>query len=823
MPDVVAPYCGGGKAGMVPPSARNGEATSLMHRSLTALRRFSPVLLLLTLLSALLAFASPSEPAPPAAADGRVIVLGFDGGDYATAARFSADGKMPNIKGLSEAGTFAPLGTTYSAESPVAWAALNTGQNPSKTGVPGFVKRALLDRGEEVSTGGRPSPMVGHQRTETRLVADMDTGPLIGFLAKYDLNTLMGLVAGAVFLAFLLAFKLVLRLKMVPSAILAILLGAVGGFGVRQAKQYIPESIPNVVANPVEVDAFWDIAAREGSRAVIIDAAMAWDRPHVEGTQVLGGLGLPDCRGDNGQWFLYTTSEDELDKAPVGRSSPTAGTVFRLPAWRNDRIESAVYGPVNFYESGRIQKEIDAIDERLKPSSGTGWKEGTKLRERKKELDAQLSSGARAEVPLVLEKRAGGAKISIGGQTQDLDTGVWSDWFEIGFELNPLIKAHAVTRVKILENDETFALFMNTLDIDPQDPQFWQPVSQPASFSKDLARRIGGPFETFGWACATMPFKDKVIDAVTMLEDIEFTMKWREKLTRDALEKGDFDCLMAVFSTPDRVQHMCYQFYDPEHPLYDEAKASQKMTFFGKEIELREAIPVIYEQIDRIIGWVQDEYLQPNDTLVVCADHGFQTFRHQVHLNNWLEQEGYLKVTAGLTSTRRNAMLMFVDWKETRAYAMGLGMIYLNLKGREADGIVDPAESRALLEEIAGKLTLLTDERGGTSVPVVEQVVFIDDVHDGPFRDREGDLMVGFKPTYRVSWGTTSGGIDLEKRDGQVVAAPIFEPNMSNWSGGHVSVAPKHVAGIFASNRKVQIPEGGVHLLHIAPTTLQLL
>jgi predicted AlkP superfamily phosphohydrolase/phosphomutase len=309
-----------------------------------------------------------------------------------------------------------------------------------------------------------------------------------------------------------------------------------------------------------------------------------------------------------------------------------------------------------------------------------------------------------------------------------------------------------------------------------------------------------------------------------MLQDLEFTMKWREQLTRDALEEGDFDVLMAVFSTPDRVQHMCYQFYDELHPLYDEAAASRKMTFFGKEIELRDAIPVIYEQIDRIIGWVQDEYLQDDDTLIVCADHGFQSFRHQVSLNNWLADAGYLKVSDGF-GDGSGQMLGFVDWSETQAYAMGLGMIYLNLEGRERDGIVKPAEAEALLREIAGKLSQLEDDRSGTPVPVVEQVILIDDVHDGPFRDREGDLIVGFKPTYRVSWGTTSGGLSLnyDKETKSKTQAGIFSDNESPWSGGHVSVAPQHVAGMFLSNRDVEIPEDGVHLLHIAPTALELL
>jgi predicted AlkP superfamily phosphohydrolase/phosphomutase len=803
-----------------------------MHRSPLRPRPLVLGLLLALALAGAAGLASNAAAAPPAAtsaAGGRVIVLGFDGGDHRTAAALAAEGRMPKVTQLAETGTFAPLGTTYSAESPVAWAALNTGQNPSKTGVPGFVKRVLKGQGNEVvETDGTPFPEVGHQIKVERSVSEMDAGPLIGFLARYESSALMGMVGVVVFLGFLLAFKVILRLKTLLSTVLSLVLGAVGAFGAHTAKSYVPESIPDIVANPVEVDAFWDHAARGGSKVVVIDAAMAWDKPPVGDSKVLGGLGLPDCRGDNGQWFIYTTSEDEIDKPPVGRPSPTAGTVFKVPAWRNDRIESTIFGPKNFYQQSLLRKEADGIDELLAPPSNVGWKEGSKLRKRRKELkvllEEEMPGGApRASLPLVLERQPGGAAVTIGGQTQELSAGVWSDWYRLAFEMNPLIKAHAVTRVKIIENDETFTLFVNTLDIDPANPQFWQPVSQPRSFSSELAKRIGGPFETFGWACLTMPFKDKVIDAETMLQDIEFTMKWREELTRSALEDGDFDVLMSVFSTPDRVQHMCYQFYDVEHPLYDPEKASQKVTFFGREIELREAIPVIYEEVDRIIAWVTDEFLEPEDTLIVCADHGFQSFRHQVHLNNWLEREGYLVTVPGLS--RGNSILLgFVDWSKTRAYAMGLGMIYLNLEGREAGGIVKPAEKRALLEEISGKLTQLTDDRSGESVRAVEQVVLIDDVHDGPFRDREGDMMVGLMPTYRVSWSGTSGGIELE-RDGAGGwrTAPIFEPNKNNWSGGHVSVAPKHVAGMFLSNRKVEIPADGVHLLHIAPTALKLL
>src|SRR6202008_3874574 len=83
--------------------------------------------------------------------EGRVIVLGLDGADARTVAEMMDRGELPNLARLRETGTFAPLGTTIPAESPVSWASLNSGQNPAKTGVPGFVKRDL-------SAAGDPSP-----------------------------------------------------------------------------------------------------------------------------------------------------------------------------------------------------------------------------------------------------------------------------------------------------------------------------------------------------------------------------------------------------------------------------------------------------------------------------------------------------------------------------------------------------------------------------------------------------------------------------------------------------------------------------------------
>ena len=94
------------------------------------------------------------EAGAPAPADGRTVVVGFDGADARTVERLMAEGRLPNLQALAEAGTFAQLRSTNPAESAAGWAALNTGTNPLKNNVPSFIKR---------QPSGSPLPDFGQQ------------------------------------------------------------------------------------------------------------------------------------------------------------------------------------------------------------------------------------------------------------------------------------------------------------------------------------------------------------------------------------------------------------------------------------------------------------------------------------------------------------------------------------------------------------------------------------------------------------------------------------------------------------------------------------
>jgi predicted AlkP superfamily phosphohydrolase/phosphomutase len=131
-----------------------------------------------------------------------------------------------------------------------------------------------------------------------------------------------------------------------------------------------------------------------------------------------------------------------------------------------------------------------------------------------------------------------------------------------------------------------------------------------------------------------------------------------------------------------------------------------------------------------------------------------------------------------------------VDWSKTRAYGVGFNGLYLNLAGRESEGIVSEAKADALMAEISGKLEALKDPAGGKSV--VLEMFRGTEIYSGP-RTAEGpDLVVGYNEGYGCSDESTLGEITEE----------IIEDNTSRWSGNHL-MSPDVVPGVLMVNRKL--------------------
>jgi predicted AlkP superfamily phosphohydrolase/phosphomutase len=757
------------------------------------------------------------------------VVLGFDGADARTVARMMAEGRLPNLKALAEAGTFAPLRSTNPAESAAGWAAINTGANPLKNGVPGFLKR---------SGDGKPKVVAAHLESGPGLVADLGPTGWLGLYTRHGTWLIAAAAGVGTLLVTLLLARFLLRGRTRVALGAGLVLGTAAGWGASLPARYTFASVPSVYRTKVSQPGFWDIAAAAGKRALVLDAALAFGRPETPGARVLAGLGLPDATGAmNGAWTIYTTDEEQVSRPPVG--TPTlsrSGTVYRVDE-RDGRVRTKLYGPLNFTALAPVIEELMQVQSSLE-SAGQGASAQLKARQRTLEEERAAfmadRGGSRASLDLTLERAGGGLAITIDGTTHHAGQGEWTDWFPLAFRLNPLLTIHGITRARVVSLAEPLTVFLDAIHIDPEAPPFWQPPSSPPEFSGQLARWAGGTFETIGWSCMTNQIKDRALPIELFLEDIEFTLRWRERLAMTCLERDDWELLFAVFSTPDRVQHLLYKYYDEGHPRHDPAEAARVVQFFGKPTRLKDVIPAIYEQIDRIVGQVVAR-LAPEDHLFLCADHGFSSFRYGFQINHWLAQEGYLVYRPRAAKRGRVGLAAAVDWSRTRAYSLGLGMVYVNMRGREPRGVVPKRQAKALLAEISAKLLELTDA-GPTDAPfesprrvVLDTEIMVDTYRGGELAWGQADwpcadLMLGLAENYRVSWDSVHGELRfVPGPNGSLRLGPLIRPNNSNWSGDHASNSPDLVTGLFLSRHPLEVPVGGVSVLHIAPTVLAAL
>jgi predicted AlkP superfamily phosphohydrolase/phosphomutase len=192
--------------------------------------------------------------------------------------------------------------------------------------------------------------------------------------------------------------------------------------------------------------------------------------------------------------------------------------------------------------------------------------------------------------------------------------------------------------------------------------------------------------------------------------------------------------------------------------------------------------------------------LGPDDLLVVMSDHGFTTWRRAFHLNSWLRDNGYLAL---LDPNRADDPGLFgnVDWSRTRAYALGLNGLYINVNGRERDGIVEPGARAALASEIAGKLLAVTDP--ATGLPAITKVYRREQAyHLAGNEDTAPDMVVGYAKGTRGSDESALGGLPRE----------VFANNTSAWSGDHC-MDHETVPGILLSNRALKRPAAAIQEL----------
>jgi len=499
----------------------------------------------------------------------------------------------------------------------------------------------------------------------------------------------------------------------------------------------------NLRAGPV----LWDELEKQGIPCTVLRIPSNYPPTAARSSRTLSGMGTPDIHGSYGLFTYFTDRPGEASRDVPG------GRIERVQVL-DHRIATRIPGPLN-----TLRRDAPAAD-----------------------------------LPLTihLDPVNAAALLRWPGQECLLREGQWSDWVRFQFPLiAPLAQVPGIGRFLLKKTRGDFALYLSPINLDPAQPA--QPISTPPDFSAQLARRLG-PFYTQGMPEDTRALSAGVFDDATYRQQAGLVLQENLRLYEEALSRTDEGFLFVYHSALDLNSHMFWRTLDPAHPLYTPELAREQGDF----------IPWLYRQMDAVVGraleWADDRTL-----LLAVSDHGFGPFRRQFNLNSWLMDNGY---AAGGPGFEREAASYFagIDWSATRAYGLGINGLYLNVRGREQNGIVDPADVDRTASQLAAQLMALRDP--DTGARVIQRACRPTEIYSGPCLDRAPDLLVCYAPHYRAGWETILGGYPRA----------LFADNRDPWSGDH-AIDSLFMSGVLLANRPLPIDNPGLE--DMAPTLLR--
>ncbi len=509
-------------------------------------------------------------------------------------------------------------------------------------------------------------------------------------------------------------------------------------------KYNIPFSKPEIKGMRKSVP-FWKILGDNGIFSTILRIPVTFPPEKFRG-HLLSGMCAPDLKGSQGTFSFYTSDKDRIKKREGGMNIPVSVS--------GNRIETYISGPEN----------------------------------------TMLKNPEEMKLPLsiTIDKNRKEAILEVSGQKISLKEKTFSDWIQITFRPGLWIKIRAICRFYINQMDPAFEMYITPLNIDPEKPAL--PISQPFIYSVYLSKLLGS-FTTLGEANDTWALNEGILSEEAFLKLSYFNHQEWEDMLFNAMDKTKKGAVVSWFETTDSLQHMFYRYLDEKHPALHTDQANM-----GSEV-----MEQLYTKMDDLVGKVMAK-LDKKDILIVMSDHGIKSFRRGINMNFWLYRNGYL----GLKEGKQQSEEWFkdVDWEKTKAYGLGLGGLYLNIKDREAQGTVSPGEeAKSLKNEIIAKLNGLKDEENGQTA--INTVFDRDDLPPGPYKENCPDMIVGYNEGYRVSWDSVTG----------IVNTTLFEDNLKAWSGDHC-IDPRIVPGIIFCNHKINTESPAI--IDIAPTVLNL-
>jgi len=544
-----------------------------------------------------------------------------------------------------------------------------------------------------------------------------------------------------------------------------------------------------------EAETLWESASKKGKRTMLINWPVSWPPEETENVKQIAGAINPPFR------FYYLPI---FDLSPASCYSTVLLPCDQIP----DRVDR-----VNFTNAGDGVKTVDI----QVPSNGKffdGMKHGPKPIEGKGH-GYQVEWRLEHKSVEVISKRTGTV-------VADLRVGETSDWIHEEYEFDGNVRKgqfrFTLTKADEKNGKEEFILYSSAIAIDEN-------ITTPEDFTDEVTAQTGPYFEVDDpWA-----YLNGWITAETYLEQLKGLVDWWTEATVYGLKSShDPNLLFSWVGAIDHVQHVFWGGIDPKFEGYkkEEHEKYEKL------------IRQVYEWVDEGVGKIA-ETLDDNATLVAVSDHGFHTINKYPYLTTQLHKHGLVEY-----KTDENGDFVInpitgdlaIDFSKTKAYPLppGHSHIFVNLKGRDPEGIVEPEDYEKVQEEIIKALQDMYDPDTGeaiVSMAIKRNESRTVGIYEGAGYERVGDVVFDMKEAYCANPMVYPSKVMYPDGTYRLIAnKEVFEPCELNrhFTGYHLAlpaVESMHAALIMQGpdvpeNKELAQP---MDIIDIAPTMARLL
>ncbi len=343
-----------------------------------------------------------------------------------------------------------------------------------------------------------------------------------------------------------------------------------------------------------------------------------------------------------------------------------------------------------------------------------------------------------------------------------------------------------------------------------------EPYTVPPELTREL-EAVAGPYMEVDdpWA-----FMDGWIPLESYLAQLTAHNTWWRRATSYVLRTQSWDLAFSWVGTIDHIQHVLYGGIEPRSRTYDPASAGRWL----------DVIRSVYREVDEAVGEILHALDLDRTVVLVVSDHGFTHLDFFPFLKFCLAEAGLMSFTVDPETGE-----MRVDWSRTKCYPLepGHAHIFVNLKGRDPDGCVDPADYERVQDEIIDALLRLRDPVTGEAIVAVavrKQDARILGIQEGAGFDRIGDVLYAWKPGYMANPYVYRAAVKyFDGTERITVNREHFEASrlLHNFTGAHLTlptVPEMHAAVVLAGPGVRRIwPDRPIELIDLAPTLARLL